>query len=343
MNFQPVPEGVRVAVYNPMGGHGPYTVREIEELFKMYGFTERDAIESVGGERRTEAEAYQRRIDWGDHDQRRRYLMLIDDVLENYPDVNGKPSPETKKVQRALKLAGIDGTANTPASADRPADDLWPVGTMRIFISHLASRKAEVHEFAEVLRVVGFSCFVAHDQIRPSRSWQSEIERALRSADLLVAYVSPDFAKSDWTDREVGWALGRDLVVIPISVDGEMPKGFLGTYQAVPRRRGQKANELGRNVYDAIVDAVFNEQRPAASHIRSRLAQQIASVFCRVRTLESARSWYHFLERIPSAEWTAELREMVERALCDNSQLADAVLKDGKGTRLPDAVRALIG
>ena len=342
MAFRAVPEGVRVAVYNVMGGHGPYTVREIEELFKMYGFTEHDAIENVGGERRTAAEEYQRRIDWGEPDQRRRYLMLIDDVLENYPDIDGKPSPETKKVRRALKLAGIDDTVVASVSNVRNADDLWPVGEMRVFISHLASRKAEVHELAEVLRAVGLACFVAHDQIRPSRAWQSEIERALRSCDLLVAYVSPDFSGSDWTEQEVGWALGRDLVVIPVSVDGEMPTGFLGTYQAVRRHDGQTSSALGRDVFDAVIDAVFHEQRPAASKIRGRLARQIVSVFCRVRSFESARSWYGFLARIPESEWTAELNEMVEHAPEENSQLSDAVLKDGKGTRIVDAVRALV-
>jgi hypothetical protein len=102
------------------------------------------------------------------------------------------------------------------------------------------------------------------------------MERALRSCDLLVAYVTHGFSDSDWTAQEVGWALGRDLVVIPISVDGEMPKGFLGTYQAVPGRADQTARALGRAVYDAIVDAVFNEQRPAATAIRGRLALQIA-------------------------------------------------------------------
>src|SRR5205823_15083464 len=99
MSFEPIPEGVRVAVYNAMGGHGPYTVREIDELFKMYGFTATADIDDVGGERRKAAESFQRGIDWGNPEQRRRYLMLVEDVLENYPDVDGKPAAEAKKVR----------------------------------------------------------------------------------------------------------------------------------------------------------------------------------------------------------------------------------------------------
>jgi TIR domain len=342
MSFDPVPEGVRVTVHNAMGGWGPYTVGEIDELFRMYGFTQTAEIEDAGGARRTAAEAFQRRINWGDPDQRRRYLMLVADVLENFPDEDGKPHAEAKKVRRALKLAGIRALPKDADNAPETADDLWPVGTVRVFISHLASRKKEVHELAKVLRAIGFSCFVAHDEIRPSRSWLREIERALRSCDLLVAYVTPKFAESDWTDQEVGWALGRDLVVIPVSVEGAMPNGFLGMYQAVPRHANQRAVPLGREVCKAIVDAVFEGQRPAAQAVHDRVAVLIADVFCKVRNFESARFWYGLVVRIPANDWTPEMRANVERALTTNDQLAKAVLDDGAGTRVPDAVAAFL-
>ena len=198
----------------------------------MYGFTETSPLNDIGGVRRTTVEEFQQQINWADPAQRQRYVMLVDDVLENYPDTDGKPHEVAKKVRRALQLA------STQAVAPETTDDLWPVGTrvsyyVRVFISHLATRREEAHKIAEVLRHVGFACFVAHDQIQPSRSWLREIERALRSCDILLAYVTPGFADSDWTDQEVGWALGRDLVVIPVSVEGAVPTGFLGTYQAV--------------------------------------------------------------------------------------------------------------
>jgi hypothetical protein len=37
----------------------------------------------VGGVRRTAAEGYQRCIEWDDPDQRRRYLLLVEEILEN--------------------------------------------------------------------------------------------------------------------------------------------------------------------------------------------------------------------------------------------------------------------
>lgn len=333
MSFQPVPEGLRVAVYNAMGGWGPYTVRQIEELFKMYGFTETSPLNDIGGVRRTTVEEFQQQINWADPAQRQRYVMLVDDVLENYPDTDGKPHEVAKKVRRALQLA------STQAVAPETTDDLWPVGTVRVFISHLATRREEAHKIAEVLRHVGFACFVAHDQIQPSRSWLREIERALRSCDILLAYVTPGFADSDWTDQEVGWALGRDLVVIPVSVEGAVPTGFLGTYQAVRRYDNQKLAALGREICQAIVDAAFTEQRPAAQTIRDRVADLAVRVFCKVRSEESARFWYGVVMRIPIGAWTSEMRKELDLALSGNEKLQATVLDD-PAMPLPEAIRA---
>ena len=268
--------------------------------------------------------------------------MLVENVLEDLDNEESRAA-EAKRVRLALRLAGISELPEKVGEAQADADDLWPVGTVRVFISHLAERKAEVHELADVLRAIGFACFVAHDQIRPSRSWLREIERALRSCDLLVAYVTPGFARSEWTEQEVGWALGRDLVAIPVSVDGEVPKGFLGTYQAVRRRPNQGAVSLARQVSAAIVDAVFEEQRPAAAEVGGRVALVIASVFCKVSSVANARFWFGLFARIPRSEWTSAMRGQVEQALRANDQLANAVLDDDAGTRVPEAVASLLG
>jgi hypothetical protein len=337
MTVQQVPEGLRVAVCNAMGGWGPYTVAEISELFRLYGFSERAEIEDVGGQRRTAAESFQQCIDWGDPRQRERYLMLIDDVLENYPDVDGKVDAKVRKVRRALQLANTE----TPLHVIGNEADLW-AGSVRIFVSHLAERRVEVGQLTRVLRAIGFACFVAHDAIKPSRAWLREIERALRSCDILVAYVTPGFSESDWTDQEVGWALGRELVVIPVSVDGEMPSGFLGTYQAVRRRDHETDQSLAREISRAVVDAVFEEQRPAAVVVRERVAALLADAFCRVRSFDAARFWYSLLALIPPSSWTSDMRTSVDLALQENDQLLHAVLDDAPGGPVPDAVRALL-
>jgi hypothetical protein len=337
---QPIPDGVRVAVYNAMGGWGPYSVREIDELFRTYGFSETVELEDIGGVRRTRAEEYQRCIDWGDPDQRRRYLMLVEDVLSNYPDEDGAPSPIARKVRRALELANVALPSEQPAE-QVVAEDIWlPRGGTRVFISHLATRREEIHELARMLRAFGFACFVAHDAIQPSRAWLREIERALRSCDLLVAYVTPGFRDSQWTDQEVGWVLGRERIVIPISVEGEQPYGFFGTYQAVRRREGQGAAALSREIFRAIADAVFIGQRAQSAALVDPVALMIANAFKRSTSFDNSRFWFEMVRMIPRQAWTNPVRQAIETGVSENKQVSEGVLEGG--TPIPEALLELI-
>ncbi len=324
-----IPDGLRVAVYNAMGGWGPYSVREIGDLFRTYGFNQSDArVGDVGGARRTAAEEYQECIDWEDLDQRRRYLMLVEDVLENYPPVEGVVPQEARAVHRALKLASV----TLPSSSGEAvvADDLWrPKQAPRVFISHLAERRVEVHELARMLEAFGFACFVAHDAIEPSRSWQREIERALQSCDLLVAYITPGFRVSRWTDQEVGWALGRGVVAIPVAVEGENPYGFIGSYQAIKHNPAMQPADLSRLVFRAIVDAVFAGQRAGAQELVDRVAPLAVSALCKARSAETASLFFEVLQKMPRSSWTSELRDRLADALEHNSVLGDCV-NDGQ-------------
>lgn len=60
-----IPLSVRIAVRNAVGGWGPYTAREIDDLFNSYGCTDSESeVPDAGGVRRTAAEGYQARIDF---------------------------------------------------------------------------------------------------------------------------------------------------------------------------------------------------------------------------------------------------------------------------------------
>jgi hypothetical protein len=48
-----------------------------------------------------------------------------------------------------------------------------------------------------------------------------------------LAYISENFRKSDWTDHEVGYAIAREVQIIPLSIDRHLPYGMLGKFQAL--------------------------------------------------------------------------------------------------------------
>jgi TIR domain len=109
---------------------------------------------------------------------------------------------------------------------------IWGDSGFRLFLSHKASAKAETAELKERLVLFGFSAFVAHADIHPTKEWQEEIENALASMDGFVALMTPDFHESDWTDQEVGYALARGVPLLSVRL-GRDPYGFIGRFQGV--------------------------------------------------------------------------------------------------------------
>ena len=114
---------------------------------------------------------------------------------------------------------------------------LWGGGGLRVFISHTGEKKRLAKDVQENLRAFGMASFVAHEDIKPLKEWREEIEKALKSMDLLLALLTEDFRKSKWTDQEVGVAIGREVRVMPVRM-GEDPYGFMDRYQAIPGNLG---------------------------------------------------------------------------------------------------------
>jgi hypothetical protein len=123
----------------------------------------------------------------------------------------------------------------------------WEASHFRLFLSHLSSFKKTTGLLQATLRGYGISAFVAHVDIEPTREWQDEIEAGLFSMDALAAILMPGFKESNWTDQEVGIAVGRGVLVIPI-MRGLDPYGFVSKYQGL--------NANGKTVAE-VADAIF--------------------------------------------------------------------------------------
>ena len=116
-----------------------------------------------------------------------------------------------------------------------PADAtkrIWGDEGFRVFLSHKSEVKKETSELKDKLRLFGISCFVAHQDIRPTKAWQDEIENALASMDGFVALMTTNFHDSDWTDQEVDFAFARGVPIIAVRL-GKDPYGFIGRFQGL--------------------------------------------------------------------------------------------------------------
>jgi hypothetical protein len=150
-------------------------------------------------------------------------LLFLDRLFPNDPLGEVSITPVTSS-EMAL------GQRMAPSEID--VRRLWKDGYLRLFLSHVSRHKAKVARLKDELLKYGVSAFVAHEDIEPNLEWQNEISLALRSMHALAALVTDDFHSSNWTDQELGWALGRGVPVLPVRL-GADPYGFVGKIQAV--------------------------------------------------------------------------------------------------------------
>lgn len=140
-----------------------------------------------------------------------------------------------KNINRLVqnKASIVESTSSTSISEKQIINErIWNNSKLKVFFSHKSEYKAETAKLKEKLNEYGISCFVAHEDITPTLQWQEEIENALHTMDILVALMTEGFKDSDWTDQEIGFAVSKNILVIPVNL-GQVPYGFIGKYQGL--------------------------------------------------------------------------------------------------------------
>ncbi len=168
------------------------------------------------------------------------FAQVESDVLKMEKLIAGKftkvlPHNDNQWLREVAIRPVLEDPARSLAPKVAPVDveRLWTPGMLRLFLSHVSKHKVAVSKLKWQLRKYGIASFVAHEDIEPSQEWQNEIELALRSMHAFVALLTPDFHQSKWTDQEVGVALGKGTLVIPVRL-GLDPYGFIGKVQGLP-------------------------------------------------------------------------------------------------------------
>ena len=150
------------------------------------------------------------------------------------------------------QLSKAVSTAPMATAPESSVKHIWADGFFRLFLSHVAAHKIQVAKLKQALRPYGITAFVAHEDIIPSLEWQNEIELALQSMYGMAALLTPDFHDSKWTDQEIGVALGRNILVIPIRL-GTDPYGFIGKVQGLPGSLEQPTR-LAESIFKVLLD-----------------------------------------------------------------------------------------
>lgn len=153
--------------------------------------------------------------------------------------------------EKVLEIANELGIQHSFATKKISEATFWKSGYFKLFLSHLSSFKVQTAHLQSVLKKYAISGFVAHEDIEPSKEWQNEIETALHTMDALAAILMEGFRESNWCDQEVGFAVGKDVLIIPVR-KGLDPYGFIGKYQGI-QALNKTVGEVAEQIFFTIV------------------------------------------------------------------------------------------
>ena len=145
---------------------------------------------------------------------------------------------------------------------------LWKENCLRVFLSHRDKHKSIAHELANALEPFGMSVFVAHDAIKPMKEWEKEILNGLNTMEVMIVLLTDDFHESEWTNQEIGFALGKGIPIICVKIGTIDPKGFIGSKQAL-KASYEKITVAAPNIHKSLVREIGQEGRLKSIFIES--------------------------------------------------------------------------
>lgn len=198
----------------------------------------------------------------------------------------------------------------------------WSSGYFRLFGSHLTADRDLMGQLKRQLGLWAVDLFVAHQDIKPTKEWVRELELALATCDGLMALLSPDFHASPWTDQEVGFAVSRRVLVVPVCV-GVMPYGFMSRYQ------GLKADKM---TPEQLAEAIFTALAQNST-TSGRIAEAVTSYVADADSFARANRGSDLFSYIDT--WSPALLRRLEDSIESNTQVKGAF-------KVPDRIRRLV-
>jgi len=206
-------------------------------------------------------------------------------------------APEQTVVRIADEF-GIPHTYTVISAGAVTESKFWEPNHFKLFLSHVSSFRATTAKLRISLRKFAISGFVAHEDIEPTEEWQDEIEAALFSMDAVAALVTPKFVESKWADQEVGIAIGRGSMVIPVMREA-VPHGFIGKFQGV-NGKGKSILHVATKIFEVLINSSQTRSRLLTRLVDTTVLElkEIAAL-ARLKTLASVADIPEaFLERL---------------------------------------------
>ena len=168
--------------------------------------------------------------------------------------------------------------------------------TWNVMISYKAANRATADELYAALESAGLSPWMDSRGIEPGTKWRDELLKELRSCQVFVALLTPEYVQSEHCRMEVFIARSRGCVVLPIALEDcfdsldryEETKGLADTFMVLLYKLSLVGLPISRQeAIQRVIAAARNiDQEPARksvyvsycndeAEIATRIAQQL--------------------------------------------------------------------
>jgi len=127
---------------------------------------------------------------------------------------------------------------------------------LKVFLCHALQDKAVVREIYFLLKKFNMNAWLDKEKIIPGQDWELEIRKAVRSADVVLVFLSKHFNQAGFRQKEVRWALDvamekpeGEVFIIPVRLEECDVMESL--------RRWQYVDYFEENGYRKLVQALF--------------------------------------------------------------------------------------
>jgi hypothetical protein len=128
---------------------------------------------------------------------------------------------------------------------------------------------------------------------------------------VLAALITPEFHASPWTDQEVGWALGRGVLVLPVRL-GVNPYGFTGKIQGISGDL-EKPKTLAKSIFKTLL---------ANQQTHGEMRRGFVTALCDSGSYIQSIMLRDYIPEIP--DFTDEEKAAMREACEKNDQLSNA-------------------
>ena len=216
--------------------------------------------------------------------------------------IEDAPDNTLTQLAQHLEINPLESTSSIPDPS------FWLMDYYKLFLSHISAFKKEAADLQKLLLYYGITSFVAHEDIEPTKEWQTEIETALKTMDGLVVLLTPGFHESKWTDQEVGVAIGRSVPIISIKF-GIDPYGFIGKYQGL-QGLSKDSKQLSREVLQVLLS---NE------HSQHKMIRGLVNCFIQSKSYAESKEKIGLIEQVPYL--SSDLIDLLIRSIDENYQI----------------------